>query len=75
MADPFLDGKSMKLSKNGSGVVCCCCVFLHFMTVLAAAFCTACRCLICFGGSPDRRLLQQSSFDKIRQIAMLLAAL
>ena len=55
MADPFLDGKPMKLSKNGSDVIC---VFLHFMTVLAAAFCTACRRLICFGGSPDRRLLQ-----------------
>ena len=22
MADPFLDGKSMKLSKNGSDVIC-----------------------------------------------------
>ena len=44
----------MKLSKNGSDVVC----FLRFMTVLAAAFCTACRRLICFWGSPDRRLLQ-----------------
>ena len=48
MADPFLDGKPMKLSKNGSDVF-----FLHFMTVLAAAFCAACIRLIC----PDRRLL------------------
>ena len=63
MADPFLDGKPMKLSKNGSDEICFlfCFCFLHFMTVLAAAFCTACRRLICFGGSPDtsdRRLLQ-----------------
>ena len=55
MADPFLDRKPMKLPKNGSDVIC---VFLHFMTVLAAAFCTACRRLICFWGSHDRRLLQ-----------------
>ena len=33
-------------------------VLLHFITVLAAAFCTACRRLMCFGGSPDRRPLQ-----------------
>ena len=61
MADPFLDGKPLKLSKNGSDVVCFgVVVFLcvHFMTVLAAAFCTACRRLICFWGSSDRRLLQ-----------------
>ena len=58
VADPFLDGKPMKLSKNGSDVICFFVCFLHFMTVLAAAFCTACRRLICFGGSPDRRLLQ-----------------
>ena len=56
VADPFLDGKPMKLSKNGSDVICC--FFLHFMTVFAAAFCNACRRLICFGGSPDTRLLQ-----------------
>ena len=38
MADQFLDGKTMKLAKNGSNVV-----ILHFfMTVLAAVFCTAC---------------------------------
>ena len=55
VADPFLDGKSMKPCKNGSDMVR---VFLHFTTVLAAAFCTACRRLICFWGSPDRRLLQ-----------------
>ena len=67
MADPFLDRKPMKLPKNGSDVICFFVVvffvffllfFLHFMTVLAAAFCTACRRLICFWGSPDRRLLQ-----------------
>ena len=58
MADLFLDGKPKKLSKNGSDVICFCFLFLHFMTVLAAAFCTACRRLICFWGSPDRRLLQ-----------------
>ena len=82
MADPFLDGKPMKLSKNGSDMVCVFLgffffffFFLHFMTVLAAAFCSACRRLISFGGSPDRRLLQEPSFDKIRQTAMLLAAL
>ena len=56
MADPFLDGKPMKLSKNGSDVIWV--FFLHFMTVLAAAFCTACRRLICFWGSPEIRLLQ-----------------
>ena len=61
MAEPFLDGKPMKLSKNGSDVICCflflfC--FLHLMTVLAATFCIACRRLICFWGSPDSRLLQ-----------------
>ena len=43
MADPFLDGKPMKLSKNGSDVIW---VFWHFMTVLAAAFSTACGRLI-----------------------------
>ena len=78
MADPFLDGKPMKVSKNGSDVIFFIDFFLHFMTVLAAAFCTAGRRLICFGGSPDRgkySLLRQSSFDKIRQTAMLLAAL
>ena len=59
MADPFLDRKPMKLPKNGSDVIFFSFFFLlHFMTVLAAAFCTACRRLICFGGSPDRRLLQ-----------------
>ena len=59
VADPFLDGKPVKLSKNGSDVVWGFLGgFLHFMTVLAAAFCTACRRLICFWGSPDRRLLQ-----------------
>ena len=71
MADPFLDGKPVKLSKNGSDVICvgvlCVCVGggggrggggVHFMTVLAAAFCTANRHLICFWGSHDRRLLQ-----------------
>ena len=60
MADPFLDGKPLKLSKNGSdvGFFFFFFFFLHFMTVLAAAFCTACRRLLCFGGSPDRRLLQ-----------------
>ena len=59
MADPFLDGKPMKLPKNGSDVIIFLFLFfLHFMTVLAAGFCTACRCLTCFGGSPDRRLLQ-----------------
>ena len=58
MADPFLDGKPVKLSKNGSDVICFFVLFSHFMTVLAAAFCTACRRLICFWGSPDRRLLQ-----------------
>ena len=57
MADPFLDRKPMKLPKNGSDVIFFF-FFLHFMTVLAAAFCTACRRLICFWGSPDRRLLQ-----------------
>ena len=51
MADPFLDGKPMKLSKNGSDVIFLM-IFLHFMTVLAAAFCTACRRLICFGAVP-----------------------
>ena len=53
MADPFLDRKPMKLPKNGSDVICFfVLVFvLHFMTVLAAAFCTACRRLICFRGS------------------------
>ena len=55
MADPFLDRKPMKLPENGSDVIC---FFFHFMTVLAAAFYTACRRLICFWGSPDRRLLQ-----------------
>ena len=57
----------MKLSKDGSDVflflffvvvVIVVVVVLHFITVLAAAFCTACRRLICFGGSPDRRPLQ-----------------
>ena len=39
MADPFLDGKPMKLSKNGSDVgFFFFGFFLHFMTVLAAAF-------------------------------------
>ena len=56
VADPFLDRKPMKLPKNGSDVICL--FFLQFMTVLAAAFCTACRRLICFWGSSDRRLLQ-----------------
>ena len=55
MADLFLDRKPVKLSKSGSDVIC---FFLHFMTVLAAALCIACRRLICFWGSPDRRLLQ-----------------
>ena len=54
MADPFLDGKPVKLSKNGSDVI----FFFAFMTVLAVAFCTVYRRLICFWGSPDRRLLQ-----------------
>ena len=40
MVDPFLDGKPVKLSKNGSDVIFVF-VFLHFMSVLAAAFCTA----------------------------------
>ena len=57
MVDPFLDRKPMKLPKNGSDVIFLS-SFFHFMTVLAAAFCTACRRLICFWGSPDRRLLQ-----------------
>ena len=66
VADPFLDGKLMKLYRMG--VMWSFFHFfifsfffffsLHFMTVLAAAFCTACRRLICFWGSPDRRLLQ-----------------
>ena len=30
MADPFLDGKPMKLSKNGSDVVCVFVLFLFF---------------------------------------------
>ena len=43
MTDPFLDGKLMKLSKNGSDVILfrILLLLLHFMTVLAAAFCTA----------------------------------
>ena len=28
MADPFLNGRPMKLSKNGSDVICCCCLLL-----------------------------------------------
>ena len=52
VADPFLDRKPMKLPKNGSDVIFFFFFFfLHFMTVLAAAFCTACRRLICFWGS------------------------
>ena len=64
MADPFLDGKPVKLPKNGSDVIVLFCFFsffyffhfffyfifsffffflLHFITVLATAFCTACR--------------------------------
>ena len=37
MADPFLDGKPMKLSKNGSDVILIFFFFFffHFMTVLA----------------------------------------
>ena len=61
VADPFLDGKPVKLSQDGSDVgffLLFFFSFFHFMTVLAAAFCTACRRLICLGGSPDRRLLQ-----------------
>ena len=54
MADLFMNVKPMKLSKNGSDMI----LFVHFITVLAAAFCIACRHLICFWGSPDRRLLQ-----------------
>ena len=44
-------------------------VFLHFVTVLAAAFCAACTRLICVWGKPARRLLQWSSFDRISETA------
>ena len=33
-------------------------VFLHFVALLAAAFCAAWRCLFCVWGEPARRLLQ-----------------
>ena len=57
MTDPFLDGKLMKLSKNGSDVILfrILLLLLHFMTVLAAAFCTACRRLICFWGQSRQK--------------------
>ena len=74
MADPFLDGKPMKLSKNGSDVIFFF-FFLHFTTVLAAAFCTACRRLICFGAVPTGGYCSSQDLTKIRQTAMLLAAL
>ena len=70
VADPFLNWKPMKLIIRVTGPVS-----LHFITALAAAFCSACRCLICFWGSPNRRPWQQSSFNKIRQTAVLPAAL
>ena len=65
MADPFLDGKPMKLSKNGSDVG----FFFffssfHFMTVLAAAFCTACRRLICFGAVPTEGYCSSQDLTK-----------
>ena len=50
-------------------------VFLHFETVLAAAFCAACWRSICVWGKPARRLLQQSSFDRISETVILFAAL
>ena len=52
MADPFLDGKTMKLSKSGSDGICFCFLFLF------VCFLISCRRLICFGGSPNRRPLQ-----------------
>ena len=50
-------------------------VLLHFVTVLAVALSVACRRLICVWGRPVRKLLQQSSFDRISEIALLFAAL
>ena len=50
VADPFVDGKQWSCLRMGVMWS----VFLHFMTVLAAAFCTACRRLICFCGKRTR---------------------
>ena len=44
VADPFLDGKPVKLSKNGSDVICS--FAFHYSS--CRAFCTACSLLICF---------------------------
>ena len=48
---------------------------LIFVTVLAAAFCAACRRLIWVLGKPARRQVQQFSFDTISETAMLFAVL
>ena len=39
----------------------------HNPSTVAAVFWTACSFLICICGSPTRRLLEQSSWDRIRQ--------
>ena len=56
MVGVIMNGQPVKLSENGSDVVSF--LFLHFMTVLAAALCAACRRLTCVWGKPARRLLQ-----------------
>ena len=85
VADPILNGKPMKLCKNGSDMSSFFLSFFLFssfvcvyssLKLLQQHFALpASRRLICFWGSPGRRLLQEPSFDKIRQTAMLLAAL
>ena len=81
MADPILNGKPMKLCKNGSDMISFfflssfVCVYSSLKLLQQHFALPASRCLICFWGSPDRRLLQKPSFDKIRQTAVLLAAL
>ena len=46
MADPFLDGRPMKLSKNGSDVICLFVVVVVCFVLCLFLFCFCCCCFL-----------------------------
>ena len=63
MADPFLDRKPVKLSKNRSDAISGFCV--HFMTVLQQHFALPVN-VICFGAVPTEDHCSRQALKKIR---------